>query len=353
IVIFIIFGAFLSFSGMGKILLDIAFAVAGRFSGGPAKVAVVASGLMGMVSGAGAANVVTTGTFTIPLMKRVGYRPEFAGGVEAAASIGGQIMPPVMGAAAFLIAEYTRTPYSQLMVHALIPALLHFVAVGFMVHFEASRLGLVGLPRESLPNLRNALRSGFHMLIPIAAIVYLLLEGYTPQRAGFIAIALTFALSLLNPKTRMTPVRVICALERGARNALPLAMIVACAGILVGTVTMTGLGLKLSSLVIKAAGGHMLFGLMLTMVASLLLGMGMPTVSAYVILAVLAVPALIQLGTPPIAAHLFVFYFGIMSNVTPPVAVTAYAAAAIAQADQTKTALSGLKLSLASFIVPY
>jgi TRAP transporter 4TM/12TM fusion protein len=316
-------------------------------------VAVVASAFMGMVSGAAASNVVTTGAFTIPLMKRAGYRPEFAGAVEAAASMGGQIMPPIMGAAAFIIAEQLRLPYFKLCLFALAPAVLHFVAVGMMVHYQARRENLPTLSRKELPNPWTILRGESYLVLPVLTIIFFLLMGYTPQAAGFWSIISVLVVTAFRRSTRMRWDTILSAMEAGARNAISITAVCACAGIIVGAVIMTGLGLKLTRLVLLASGGYAVLGLFFVMIASLVLGMGMTTVSAYVILAVLGVPALVQMGITPLAAHMFVFYFAIISNVTPPVAIASYAAAGIAQANPFKTGMEGLRISLGVFLIPF
>jgi TRAP transporter 4TM/12TM fusion protein len=353
IIIFIIFGAFLAKSHAGKFFIETAYALTGSNTGGPAKVAVLASGMMGMISGAAVSNVVTTGSLTIPLMKRVGYKPHFAGAVEVSASAGGQLLPPVMGAAAFIIAANLQIPYIELCLIALIPAILHYVAIFLMVHFEAKKNNLEGIPKEELPDKKTVFKEGWFLLIPIALIIGLLILGYSPQFAGFYSIISVVLVSMFRKKTRMDWKNVIGALEIGAKNSVSITVICAAAGILIGSITLTGLGLKFSSIVFDLTGGILLIALILAMITSILLGMGMPTVSAYVLLAVLGVPALSQLGIEPIAAHMFVFYFAIMSNVTPPVAVGAYAAAAIAKSNPNKTGLLGLKLCLGTFIIPY
>lgn len=353
IIVFIIFGAFLTKSQAGKFFIDLAFSLTGSRTGGPAKVAVLASGLMGSISGAAVSNVATTGTLTIPLMKRVGYKPHFAGGVEASASAGGQLMPPIMGAAAFIIAANLKIPYIELALFALIPALLHYFAVYMMVHFEASKQNLQGVPKSELPDIRKVLVEGWFLLLPIALIIFLLIKGFSPQYAGFYSTLSIVVVSLIRKRTRMSLKDIVGALELGGRNSVSIAVICAAAGILIASVNLTGLGLKFSSVVLELTGGSLLLTLIFIMIASILLGMGMPTVSAYVILSVLGVPALVQLGVLPIAAHLFVLYFAIMSNVTPPVAVAAYTAAAIAKADPNRTGFAGLKICLGTFIIPY
>lgn len=353
IIIFIIFGAFLAKSQAGKFFIELAYSLTGSRTGGPAKVAVVSSGLMGMVQGAAVSNVATTGTLTIPLMKRVGYKSHFAGGVEAAASSGGQIMPPIMGASAFIMAANLKIPYIDLVFFALFPALLHYLAVYFMVHFEAKKSYLRSIPREELPSIKKVIREGWFLLLPVIMIIVLLVIGYSPQYAGFYSILGIIVISFFRKSTRMSLKDILAALELGGRNSVSIGIICAAAGLLVGSVNLTGLGLKFSSMVLSITGESILISLILIMLASILLGMGMPTVSAYVILAVLGVPALTTLGVNPIAAHLFVFYFAIMSNVTPPVAVGAYTAAAIANSDPNRTGFAGLKICLGTFLIPY
>jgi TRAP transporter 4TM/12TM fusion protein len=353
IIIFVIFGGFLVHSKAGDFFIKLSFALTGHRVGGPAKVAVVASGFMGMVSGAAAANVATTGAFTIPLMKRVGYKPEFAGAVEASSSMGGQFMPPIMGAAAFIIAEQLRIPYGRLCLYALIPALLHFFAVYMMVHFRAQKRNLPLLSKAELPNPWEIMKSQGHLLLPVIIIVGLLVTGYTPQASGFWAIVSVLVLTGLKKNTRMRWDKILSALETGAKNSISITAVCACAGLIVGSVIMTGLGLKICRLVLAASQGYTLLGLILIMFASIVLGMGMTTVSAYVILAVLAVPALIQMGVSDLAAHMFVFYFAIFSNVTPPVAISSYAAAGIAGGDPFKTSIEAFRICLGTMLMPF
>ncbi|HSB05616.1 MAG TPA: TRAP transporter permease [Thermodesulfobacteriota bacterium] len=353
VIIFVIFGGFLSFSKVGDFFIRFSYGLTGHRVGGPAKVAVVASGFMGMVSGAAASNVVTTGAFTIPLMKRVGYRPEFAGAVEASASMGGQIMPPVMGAAAFIIAEQLRVPYIKLCVYSIVPAILHFLAVGMMVHYEARKTNLPTLSKQELPDVLEIIKREGYLILPVITIVFFLLMGYTPQTAGFWSIVSVLVVTVVRKTTRMGWEAILSALETGGKNAISITAVCACSGIIVGSVIMTGLGLKLTRLVLMASGGVPLLGLFFVMIASLILGMGMTTVSAYVILAVLGVPALVKMGITPLAAHMFVFYFAIISNVTPPVAIASYAAAGIAGSNPFKTGVEGFRISLGVFIIPY
>lgn len=351
--LFILYGAFLEKTGVGQFFIDMAFAATGGMRGGPAKAAVLASGLMGSISGSSVANTVTTGAFTIPAMKRVGYKANFAGAVEAAASTGGQIMPPVMGAAAFIMAEMTGIPYIQIIASAAIPAILYYLAVGTMVHVEATKTGLMGLPRAQLPNARETLRRGWHLIIPLVAIIYFLMAGRSPFSAAYYSIWLAIGASMLKKATRISVKDFFQAMENGARSAIGVAAACACAGIIVGVVTLTGLGLRFGALIVRVAGGNLIITLILTMFASIILGMGLPTTAKYIILATMAAPALIQMGVPVIAAHLFILYFGVIADITPPVALAAYAGAGIAGGNAMKTGMNALKLALAGFLIPY
>lgn len=350
---FILFGAVLDKTGIGKFIIDLSLALAGWSVGGPAKVAVVASGLMGTISGSSVANVCTVGMFTIPLMKSVGYKPEAAGAIEAAASTGGQIMPPVMGAGAFIMAQMLGRPYLEVAVAAIVPALLYYVALAIQVHFEARKEGLVGIPRNRLPNVWLLLKTKGFLLIPLFAIIYFLLAGYTPLKAAFYGILTCIPLSYLNKETRLTPKKLIEAFESGARSALSVACACACVGMIVGTGTLTGLALRIAGGIIDLSGGLLLPTLLLTMCASILLGTGLPTTANFIVTSTMAAPALLQLGVPPMAAYMFVFYFGIAADLTPPVALAAYAGAGIAGADPIKTGLMSFKLALAGLIVPF
>ena len=381
---FILFGAVLEKTGLGKFIIDLSLALAGWSTGGPAKVAVVSSGLMGTVSGSSVANVCTTGMFTIPLMKSVGYEPYFAGAVEAVASTGGQIMPPVMGAAAFIMAQILGVPYIEVAIAAVVPALLYYFAVMVQVHFEACRLGLRGIPWKQLPPLGPLLKSKGFLLIPLVAIIYFLLAGYTPLKAAFNGILVSFVLSWLNKETRLTPAKLYDAFQSGARSAIGVACACATVGMVVGMGTLTGLALKIAGAIVAmaevspdgslAAFGASLFSLapgaevtaetaamaltkiftlFFTMIASLILGMGLPTTANFIVTSTMAAPALFLLGVPPMAAYMFVFYFGIAADLTPPVALAAYAGAGIAGSDPMKTGVTSFKLALAGFLVPY
>lgn len=367
IFLFILFGAFLERTGLGQLFIDLANAVAGWAAGGPAKVAVLSSALMGTVSGSSVANVVGTGSFTIPMMKRLGYKPEFAGAVEATASTGGQLMPPIMGAAAFLMAEFTNIPYARIIGAAVVPAILYYFGVWAGVHFEAKKSGLRGLSREELPKFKRIVVERGHLIIPLVAIIYLLVTGFTPMKAALWAIILSILSSWLKKSTRIPPIEIVRGLEAGARSALGVLAATACAGIIIGVVTLTGLGLKLGSILVDLAGGHLLPTLFFTMVTSLILGMGVPTTANYVITSTIAAPAVIMLLTkqagldpfsvaPPsiiLPAHMFAFYFGIIADVTPPVALAAFAGAGIAKANPMKTGVNATKLAIAAFLVPY
>lgn len=350
---FILFGAVLEKTGLGEFIIDLSMALAGWSTGGPAKVAVVSSGLMGTVSGSSVANVCTTGMFTIPLMKSVGYEPQFAGAVEAVASTGGQIMPPVMGAGAFIMAELLGVPYLEVALAAVVPALLYYFAVMVQVHFEATRLGLKGIPFSKLPPIWPLLKKKGFLLLPLIAIIYLLIAGYTPLMAAFWGIIVSFVLSWLNKDTRLTPTRLKEAFESGARGSISVACACATVGIVVGMSTLTGLALRIANAIVSLAGGSKILTLFYTMITSIVLGTGLPTTANFIITSSMAAPALLQLGVPPIAAYMFVFYFGIAADLTPPVALAAYAGSGIAGSDPMKTGVTAFKLALAGFLVPF
>ena len=353
IFLFILFGAFLTSTGIMTFFIDISNAIAGWASGGPAKVAVLTSALEGTVSGSSVANTVGSGSFTIPMMKRLGYRPEFAGAVEAAASTGGQIMPPVMGAAAFLMAEFIGVPYVEIAKAAVIPALLYFTGIWVVVHFEAKKCGLKGLSRAELPNLWHVLKKDSYLIFPLVAIIYLLVEGFTPMRAALGGLGLCIVVSMFRKATRLNLTKLLNTLEAGARGALGVALACATAGIIVGVVTLTGVGLKMGDGLLALSGGLLIPTLIFTMITSLILGMGAPTTANYIITSTCAAPAILALGVPVLAAHMFVFYFGIIADITPPVALAAFAGAAIAKANPMKTGIEASKLAIAAFIVPY
>jgi len=351
--LFVLFGNFLQSSGAGQFFIDLAFAAAGRNRGGPAKMAVISSALMGTVSGTAVGNVVTTGAYTIPLMKRVGYRPVFAGAVESAASTGGQIMPPIMGAAAFIMAEFLGVAYLKVAAAATIPAILYFLSVYFVVDFEARKHDLRGLPASELPVLSAVLKRDGHLSLPLLVIVVLLVAGFTPYLAGFAAILAVALVSCLRAHTRPTPRVILDALSQGAQGAIVIAVTCAVAGIVIGAASLTGVAVKFAAFILGMAGGKLFLALPLIMCASLLLGMGLPTTASYVMVAALAVPALIEMGVVPMAAHLFAFYFACISAITPPVAIAAYAGAGLAGAPPMQTGFESVKLAAAGFIVPY
>jgi len=353
IFLFVVFGSVMSHGGLLRFFTDGALAVAGSTKGGAGKVAVISSGLFGTVNGSAMANAVTTGAFTIPLMIRAGYRREFAAGVEATASMGGQLIPPVMGAAAFIMAETLQMPYSSIAIAAAIPGVLYFVAVGVMVHFEAARQGLPVLSRQQLPRFAAVLRRDFHLLGGPAVLVWFLIEGRSPMFAGFWALVAAFALSWVRRDTRIGAAKVLAILADSAQAAMPVALACATVGIVVGVVSITGLGLKLATGIVGLAGGSLLLTLLLTMVAALVLGTGLPTSATYIITSIMAAPALEQLGVPKLVAHMFVFYFGILADLTPPTAISTYATSSIAGADVWKTQWLGMTLSLSGFIIPF
>jgi TRAP transporter 4TM/12TM fusion protein len=353
IFLFILFGAFLEKTGIGKFFIDLANSVAGFAAGGPAKVAVITSALEGTISGSSVANTVGSGSFTIPLMKSLGYKPEFAAAVEAAASTGGQIMPPVMGAAAFLMAEFIGVPYMTIAKAAIIPALLYFTGIWIMVHFEAKKMGMKGLSKEQLPKLTKVLKERGYLFLPLVGIIYFLVEGSTPIKAALYGLGLAIAASFIRKDTRLSLKDFFEALETGARNALGVSIACACAGIIVGTITLTGLGLKLGNGLIGLSGGNLVLTLVFTMISSLILGMGAPTTANYIITSTIAAPAIVMLGVPVLAAHMFTFYFGIIADITPPVALAAFAGSAIAKSDPLKTGIQASKLAIAAFIIPY
>ena len=353
IVVFIIFGAFLERTGIADFFINISNAVVGGFSGGPAKVAVVASAMEGMVSGSSVANTVGSGSITIPLMKKTGYKPEFAAAAEASASTGGQIMPPIMGAAAFLMADYVQVPYGEIVVKAILPAVLYFAGIFISVHLEAKKLGLRGLTKEELPKIKPLLKQ-VYLLIPMLLLIYLVgTSQRSIQYAAAIAIVATIVVSLFNKEHRITPKRILEALAAGGQGTITVAAACGVAGIIAGTITMTGLANMLINGIVALAGDTVIIALFLTMLCCIVLGMGVPTTANYCIMAATCAPILVRMGVPTVAAHFFVFYFGIVADLTPPVALAAYAGAAIAQANPMKTALTATKLAIGAFIVPY
>ncbi|MDR3073135.1 MAG: TRAP transporter permease [Deltaproteobacteria bacterium] len=354
IFLFILFGAVMGKCGMGAFFNDLAMALAGHTKGGPAKVAVMSSGLLGSINGSAVANVVTTGAFTIPLMKKTGYSREFAGAVEASASVGGQLLPPVMGAAAFIMAEILSVPYSVIIVHAAIPALLYYLGIIVQVQLRAGKTGLVGLPKDKLPLVRNVMKDKGHLLIPIFLLLYLLLfSGFTVVFAAVITIVATIVVSALKPSTRMSFKDVCDAFADGAKQTVAVAVACACVGIIIGVTSKTGFGLTMANAIISLGSQSLLFTLIFTMITCMILGMGVPSIPAYIITATIAAPALAKLGIPVIAAHLFAFYYAMFANLTPPVALAAFAAAGISGGDPMKTGVSAVKLAIAGFIVPF
>ncbi len=353
IVVFIIFGAFLERTGIADFFIRISNAVVGGFSGGPAKVAVVASAMEGMVSGSSVANTVGSGSVTIPLMKKTGYKPEFAAAAEASASTGGQIMPPIMGAAAFLMAENIGVPYSNIVVRAILPAILYFAGVFITVHLEAKKEGLRGISREELPRFLPLLKQTY-LLLPLIILIYLVGTSQNSiQYAAAIAILVASAVSMFNKETRLTPKRLLQALAAGGQGMITVAAACGVAGIIAGTITATGLANVMINGIVSLAGSQVIVALFLTMLCCIVLGMGVPTTANYCIMAATCAPILVRMGVPQIAAHFFVFYFGIVADLTPPVALAAYAGAAIAQANPMKTAFTATKLAIGAFIVPY
>ena len=351
--LFLLFAAYLNVSGADKIFQDIAVALAGRKRGGPAKMAVIASAFFGTISGSCVANVVSTGAFTIPLMKKSGYQSRFAGAVEAVSSTGGQIMPPIMGAAAFLMVEMAGESYAKIATSAILPACLYFTGIFIMVHLEAKRLGLKGLSRTELPKFWPLFIKNGYLLLPIVILVYMITSGYTMAFSAIVATAAAIVVSMFKKETRLTPKKFFDALENGTRSTLTVACACGVAGIIAGVITMTGLGQTLISAVVSISGGKIMIAMFLTMLCCIVLGMGVPTTANYVIMATTCAPILIKMGMVPLAAHFFVFYFGIIADITPPVALAAYAGSAIAGSRPMKTALNASMLAIAAFIIPY
>ena len=355
IVVFLIFGAFLERTGISTFFIDLANSIAGATAGGPAKVAVISSGLCGMVSGSSVGNTVTTGSVTIPMMKKTGYQSEFAGAVEAAASTGGQIMPPIMGAAAFLMAEYMGVSYAEVAYRALLPAILYFVGIYIAVHLEAKKLGLKGIPKDQLPKFSVLIRK-IYLLFPLVLLVVLVSTNTrSMQFSASVAIVATIFVGLFNKDDRITVTKIIDALESGAKGTISVAVACAMAGIVAGCVTSTGLASKMITAIVSVANGHAMIALVLTMLCCIVLGMGVPTTATYCIMAATCAPILVspEIGIPIISAHFFVFYFGIVADITPPVALAAYAGSAIAKSSPMKTAFTATRLAIAGFIVPY
>ena len=369
---FVLFGIFVTKTGLGQLFIDIAMSIAGRSTGGPAKVAVIASGFLGSINGSSIANTVTTGSFTIPLMKRVGYTPQFAGAVEATASTGGQITPPIMGAAAFIMAEMIGIPYIKIAAAAIIPALLHYLGIGAMVHLQAAKDGLRGIPKEELPDIRKCLMDRGHLLLPLVVVIFLLVTGRSPFLAAFWGIISSVTVSYLRKGTRLNLKQIVDALEWGTRSALSIGAACACVGFIVGTATLTGLGLSFANMTVNLAEntagflshldflntgllahGDLFFTLVYTMIACTILGSGLPTTATYIILSMIAAPALQDFNIPLLVSHMFVLYYGVLADVTPPVALAAYAAAGLAGSNPFRTGFTAFKLALAKAIVPF
>ncbi len=355
VMLFILFGAFVERSGAGQLFMDFALALAGHTAGGPAKVAVITSSLFGTVSGSAVANVMTTGTFTIPLMKRTGYNAGFAGAVEAVASTGGQLMPPIMGAAAFVMAEFLGVSYLTVAAFAVLPAILYYIAVFMAVHFEAKRIGLKGLPKPDLPRIGAVIRERGHLFLPLFVIIITLLMGYSAAFAALSGICSVIPTTWLRASTRrvFTLSAIIETLEAGARNTVVVALACATAGIVIGAITLTGLGLSFTGVVLAISQDSLILALILTMAAGILLGMGLPTTPAYIVQVALLVPALVKLGVQVEAAHLFVLYFAVLSAITPPVAMAVYAANGISRAGLMETSWAAVKLGLTGYIIPF
>ncbi|WP_249869604.1 TRAP transporter permease [Oceanobacillus saliphilus] len=351
--LFILFGAFLNGTGMSSLFTSAAVGIAGHRPGGPAKVSILASASLGMINGSAVANVATTGVFTIPLMNKVGYKKRFASAVEAVASTGGQITPPIMGTAAFVMAEFLGIPYTHVMIAAIIPAVLYFTALWFMVHFEAKKSGLVGIPRDQLPNVKALMKERGHLLLPIFLLLLLMFNGFTPIFAAFWSIVATYLVSMLRKETRMDIKTLLRTLEEGAKGAVFITMATAVVGIIIGVVSLTGIGLQLANIILSVSQGLMFPTLLLTMVACIVLGMGLPTTACYIVAVIVAAPALINLGVEPIVAHLFVLYFACLSNITPPVALASYTAAGVSGSNPTKVSWIAVRLGLAGFLVPF
>ena len=354
IFLFVVFGAFLKHSGFSKFINDFSLTLVGQTSGGPAKVAVVASALMGMINGSAIANVATTGTITIPLMKRTGYRKEFAGAVEAVASTGGQFCPPIMGAVGFVMAEFLNLSYTKVMLAAIVPAFLYYLGLLMSVHFEAKRLGLSGLSKENIPDAGKVLREQGHLVIPLVVLIALMFAGYTPLYAAVIAIFATIAASWLRKETRMTGSKIIEATVEGAKGAISVGVCCVIIGVIIGTVTLTSMGLNMGYLILNVINNDNIYMTgFLVMIMSTILGMGVPGVAAYVIVQAVAVPVLIKAGVLAITSHLFCLIYACLSNITPPVAMSAYVASGIAGSDQTKTGIWAVRLGLIGFIIPF
>ncbi|MBW1993624.1 MAG: TRAP transporter permease, partial [Deltaproteobacteria bacterium] len=353
VILFVIFGAFLNVSGADRSFMDLALSLAGKSTGGVAKVAVVSSGMMGMISGSTVANVATTGAVTIPMMKRRGYPPHIAGAIEAVASTGGQFTPPIMGAAAFIIAEFIGVSYIKVAFAAAIPAGIYYVLLFFAIHFISLRMGFLGLPAEEIPSFRNAFFQSIHLTFPISVLVILMVLNYTPMFAALWSILALLTSCMFREETRLNVKKLLLGLEKGGATMAPISTACATAGLVVGVLAMTGLGMKFSYLLVTISRNNLFIALFLTMLASLLLGMGLPTSASYLILAAIGAPALIKMGAPKMGAHLFIFYFAIISNITPPVCLASYTAAGLAGARPQKTAFEAVRISIVLYVIPY
>ena len=353
IFLFIVFGVFFSACGGTQFFIDIATAIFGKRRGGPAKVSIAVSGMMGTISGSAVANTVTTGTFTIPLMKRIGFEPHVAAAVEATASSGGALMPPVMGAAAFIMAEFLGVPYMSVCKAAIIPAILYYIAVFSIVHFYSLKIGIQGLPESELPAIKEVFYKKWIFVVPLFVLIWMLIIGYSPRIAVLYALLATVVMAVFKKETRMGPSKILQALADSGTNSVMVANAAVTAGVVIGVVLLTGMGTKITTLVVNLYAGSLFIALPLVMLASLLFGMGLPTVVCYVLLATTVAPSLVELGIPPLAAHLFIFYFGMLCMVTPPVSFASYAGAAIANADPMKTGWTAWTFSLAGFLLPY
>jgi TRAP transporter 4TM/12TM fusion protein len=353
LILFIVFSAFLAMTGIGDFFVRLATALAGRMTGGPAKVSVFSSALLGTISGSGVANVMMDGVFTIPMMKRIGYAATFAAAVEAVASIGGQIMPPIMAAAAFIMADFVGVPFRRVALAALIPALLYFFCVFVTVHLEARRLGLRKVPREEMPRLGETLRGNGYLLLPIVALIWYLYQGFSEEMAALMAVATTFLVSFVRPHSALGPVRLLRAFESGARAGVTVAMAVAAAGLIIGCLFLSGIGMKFSYMLMSLSGGQLWLALIYTTIAAFALGLSLPTTAVYLTLAIIVAPGLVQMGVPKMAAHMFIFYMGVTSDLTPPTCLSPFAAAGIAGSPPMATAWQAMRLGAVLYIVPF
>ena len=353
LILFIIFAAFMSMTGIGDFFVRLATALAGRLTGGPAKVSVFSSAMLGTISGSGVANVMMDGVFTIPMMKRIGYGATFAGAVEAVASIGGQIMPPIMAAAAFIMADFVGVPFRQVALAATIPAILYFFCVFVTVHMEAKRLGLRKVPREEMPSLRKTLRADGYLLLPLVALIGYLYYGFSEEMSALMAVGTTFLVSFVRKSSALGPVRLLKAFESGARAGVTVAMAVAAAGLIIGCLFLSGIGMKFSYMLMTLSGGQLWLALIYTTFAALILGLSLPTTAVYLTLAIIVAPGLVQMGVPKMAAHMFIFYMGVTSDLTPPTCLSPFAAAAIAGSPPMATAWQAMRLGAVLFIVPF